>query len=102
MIDRLCFIWHTHYPGVFTEDFRFLSLKDVDYRFVTEPGKKFLINIGSVGQPRDGDYRACYVLVDDDSVTWRRLEYDFETTMKKIIDTGELPPYLANRLKDGV
>jgi len=102
MIDSTCFVGHTHYPGVFTDDFKFRTLKELDYSYQLEPGKKSLVNIGSVGQPRDGDNRASYVLFDGESVRWRRLDYDFETTMKKIVDTGELPAYLAQRLKDGV
>lgn len=102
MIEHICFVGHTHYPGIFTEEFKFVTLKELGGEFTVEPGKKVLVNIGSVGQPRDGDNRASYVIVDGDTVRWRRLDYDYEKTMKKIIGTGELPPYLAQRLKDGV
>ncbi|MDB4693681.1 metallophosphoesterase, partial [Akkermansiaceae bacterium] len=59
-------------------------------------------NTGSVGQPRDGDWRACYVIYDLAAVTvsFRRVEYDIETTQKKIRDAG-LPEMLAERLADG-
>ena len=67
-----------------------------------EPGKKYFVNTGSVGQPRDGDWRACYVIYDlpTRSITFRRVEYDLKTTQKKIRDAG-LPEMLAERLATG-
>ena len=67
-----------------------------------EEGTKYFINIGSVGQPRDLDWRACYVVYDVESklVNFRRIEYDLETTQRKILEAG-LPPSLAERLADG-
>ncbi len=61
--------------------------------------EKWVINVGSVGQPRDGDHRACYVLYDTDSrsVTYRRVQYDTAAAAKKIVDAG-LPEVLAHRL----
>ena len=82
-VERLCFVGHTHMPGVFTEEPCFYKPSEIEYSYTIGPGKA-VINIGSVGQPRDRDTRACYVLLDDDNVTWRRVEYDFEKTMKKI------------------
>ena len=60
---------------------------------------KYFINVGSVGQPRDGDPRACYVCYDvkNREMEWRRLEYDIETAQKKIRAAG-LPERLASRL----
>jgi diadenosine tetraphosphatase ApaH/serine/threonine PP2A family protein phosphatase len=67
-----------------------------------EPSKKYFINVGSVGQPRDGEWRAAYCIYHADSavVEQRRLKYDLETAQKKIIDAG-LPPLLAERLALG-
>jgi diadenosine tetraphosphatase ApaH/serine/threonine PP2A family protein phosphatase len=67
-----------------------------------EDGLKYFINVGSVGQPRDGDWRAAYVLYDLEShqVTFRRVEYDIATTQKKILDAG-LPEMLAHRIAEG-
>jgi diadenosine tetraphosphatase ApaH/serine/threonine PP2A family protein phosphatase len=69
---------------------------------VIEEGSKYFINAGSVGQPRDGDWRACYAIYDLDHklVVFRRVEYDLATTQRKILDAG-LPSMLAERLADG-
>ena len=63
--------------------------------------EKVIINVGSVGQPRDRDNRASYVIVDDDTITWRRIPYDFEKTAAKIERIAELEPALAHRIKVG-
>ena len=67
-----------------------------------EKGKKYFINVGSVGQPRDGDSRAAYVIYDlkAGTIELRRLDYDFEKTQAKILEAG-LPERLANRLALG-
>ena len=71
-------------------------------RLEIEEAKKYLINVGSVGQPRDGDWRAAYCIyhLDKNVVEQRRVEYDFETAQQKIIKAG-LPRMLAERLKLG-
>jgi diadenosine tetraphosphatase ApaH/serine/threonine PP2A family protein phosphatase len=65
-------------------------------------GKKYFINVGSVGQPRDGDSRAAYTIYDEAKrrVELRRISYDIEKTQKKIRDVG-LPERLAKRLELG-
>jgi diadenosine tetraphosphatase ApaH/serine/threonine PP2A family protein phosphatase len=60
-----------------------------------------MVNVGSVGQPRDGDPRACYVIVDDHTVKFRRIEYGFEETIEKIYAIAELDNFLGDRLRDG-
>jgi diadenosine tetraphosphatase ApaH/serine/threonine PP2A family protein phosphatase len=67
-----------------------------------EPGKKYFVNVGSVGQSRDGVPKATYVIYDMDlgTIELRRLDYDMETTMKKIRAAG-LPERLAERLPLG-
>ena len=60
-----------------------------------------MINVGSVGQPRDGDPRACYALLTDDQVTFRRVDYDRDATMEKIYNTPELDNMLGDRLREG-
>jgi diadenosine tetraphosphatase ApaH/serine/threonine PP2A family protein phosphatase len=69
---------------------------------VIEPKSKYFINVGSVGQPRDGDWRASYAIYDPASslIVFRRVEYDIMKTQQKIIDAG-LPEMLASRLADG-
>ncbi len=58
-------------------------------------------NVGSVGQPRDRDPRACYVLLIDDQVTFRRVEYAIDTTVGKIYAIADLENSLGDRLRDG-
>jgi diadenosine tetraphosphatase ApaH/serine/threonine PP2A family protein phosphatase len=67
-----------------------------------ERGRKYFINVGSVGQPRDGDPRAAYAIYDakDRTVEVRRVEYDIETAQARIIEAG-LPTWLAERLAIG-
>ena len=64
-------------------------------------GRKTLCNVGSVGQPRDLDPRACYVMLDDDTIRFRRVAYDVGTTKKKIYAIPELENFLGDRLREG-
>ena len=66
-----------------------------------EPGRKYFLNVGSTGQPRDGDNRACYAVLEDEQITWHRVPYDFRATMDKIQRTGVLSDMLARRLAVG-
>jgi diadenosine tetraphosphatase ApaH/serine/threonine PP2A family protein phosphatase len=100
LIDLYCFQGHTHIPGVFTENLSFLSPQDVNYIHRLDGGKT-MVNVGSVGQPRDGDRRAAYVLIDEDVVRFRRVEYDVETTVQKIHAIAELDRFLGDRLREG-
>jgi diadenosine tetraphosphatase ApaH/serine/threonine PP2A family protein phosphatase len=104
LVDRCCFQGHTHVPGIFTEEmdgsFRFHSPEELDYVYRLG-GRKILCNVGSVGQPRDGDWRACYVLLTPDELYYRRVEYDVESTIRKIHDNPQLDDFLGDRLRDG-
>jgi diadenosine tetraphosphatase ApaH/serine/threonine PP2A family protein phosphatase len=100
LVEHHCFQGHTHVPGVFTEGLRFFAPQEIDYRF-TLGEEKTMINVGSVGQPRDGDQRGCYVVLHDDAVEFRRVEYEVETTVQKIYETPELDNFLGDRLRDG-
>ncbi len=99
---RLCFIGHSHVPVVF------FKAKDSYVNYTTEPQIKiepelfYLINVGSVGQPRGGNWRLCYCIYDDEknNLRFKRLEYDVKTASKAILNAG-LPPYLAHRLEKG-
>ena len=97
---KVCFGGHTHVPGVFVEGGGFRHQSDIEERLPL-PDRRCLVNIGSVGQPRDGDPRASYVLVDGDGLLFRRVEYDFRTTMRKIANNPSLDDFLARRLKAG-
>src|SRR5436305_8188869 len=96
----ICFFGHTHVPMAFIRD-EGVQRQRLD-KLRIEPGKKYFINVGSVGQPRDGDWHAAYCIyhVDSAVVEQRRLKYDLETAPKKIIDAG-LPRLLAERLAIG-
>jgi predicted phosphodiesterase len=100
--QRYCFQGHTHIPGVFTESYQFLPPEENDF-FFNLGEQKIMINVGSVGQPRDGDPRACYVVLDNSerSVQFYRVEYDVEATRQKILGTPELDDMLGNRLVTG-
>ncbi|MSR53979.1 MAG: metallophosphoesterase [Gemmataceae bacterium] len=100
LVERYCFQGHTHVPGIFTESLQFLTPDDVNHHYRLD-GRKTLCNVGSVGQPRDLDPRACYVLYDDESIRYRRVEYDFEVTIRKIYDVPDLDNFLGDRLREG-
>lgn len=103
LFDRIrlyCFQGHTHIPGVFTMSGDFLSPEEFDYEYRLT-GDKAMFNVGSVGQPRDGDPRACYAILTDDSIIYRRLEYPFEETIAKIYKEPDLDNMLGDRLREG-
>lgn len=102
MFSNLCFVGHTHYPGVINQDSRFLTPDDLDGTLKIESGKKYIINIGSVGQPRDRNNKACYVTFDENRVHWHRIEYDYQSTMKKIQQIEMLDNRNAERLQLGI
>lgn len=96
----VCFFGHTHVPVAFVRD---SAVRGGTYsKFPVEPGKKYFINVGSVGQSRDGVPKATYVIYDlnEGTIELRRLDYDMETTMRKIREAG-LPERLAERLPLG-
>lgn len=100
MIERYAFQGHTHVPGVFTEDGRFLSPNEIGGKY-SLGNSKLMINVGSVGQPRDGDPRACYLLLTENAIEYRRVQYPLEKTVAKIHAITELDPFLGDRLKEG-
>jgi predicted phosphodiesterase len=96
----VCFFGHTHVPMAFVRDDGVRRVKVDQLRI--EVGKKYFINTGSVGQPRDGDSRAAYCIyrTEDNLVERRRVKYDLPTAQQKIIAAG-LPRLLAERLAVG-
>ncbi len=100
VIERFCFQGHTHVPGVLTEDGRFLRPDQFGEAYPLG-SQRAMINVGSVGQPRDGDRRSCYVILEDGAVRFRRVEYPFEETARKIYAIPELDNFLGDRLRDG-
>ena len=96
----VCFFGHTHVPVAFIRD---SMVRGGTYsKFKVEPGKKYFVNVGSVGQSRDGVAKATYVIYDlnEQSIELRRLDYDIPKAQKKILEAG-LPPRLAERLAYG-
>jgi len=97
---NLCFYGHTHAPRAYVKDnvVKGLPLQ----RLLVESNKKYFINAGSVGQPRDGDWHASYCLYSpaERLVELRRIEYDINTAQDKIVAAG-LPQRLADRLAMG-
>jgi diadenosine tetraphosphatase ApaH/serine/threonine PP2A family protein phosphatase len=100
LVPRYCLQGHTHLPGIFTESKEFLAPDEIDHVYKLD-GRKVLCNVGSVGQPRDGDWRACYVLLDGDTIHFRRVEYDVAKTIRKIKEIDELDDFLGDRLGNG-
>ena len=98
---QLCFVGHSHVPDAFV-------LRDREMygiakeRFKLEKEARYIINVGSVGQPRDLDERACYCVYDTEAneIELRRIKYDVKTARKKIIEAG-LPEMLGDRLITG-
>lgn len=100
LVDKYCFQGHTHVPGIFTEDQQFASPADVDHVYRLD-ARKTLCNVGSIGQPRDGEWRACYVLLDGDTIRFRRVAYPVDATVQKIYAIPDLDNFLGDRLRDG-
>ncbi|MEX0652738.1 MAG: metallophosphoesterase family protein [Phycisphaeraceae bacterium] len=100
-IETRCFCGHTHVAGVFTDEPDFYPPEDLGgaYRFVED--EKFIVNPGSVGQPRDRDPRASYCIVHDDRVEFVRLDYDIPAVVEKVAAIPELNDFLGQRLLDG-
>ena len=100
-IEHLCFVGHTHMPGVFTDDLEFHPAAAIHDGVFELNDARHIINVGSVGQPRDRDKRACYVILEDHQIRFRRVKYDAETTAAAIREIDSLDNYLADRLIEG-
>jgi diadenosine tetraphosphatase ApaH/serine/threonine PP2A family protein phosphatase len=99
-IQHLCFVGHTHVPGVFVPDPDFYAPEELDNRYkITE--ERAMINVGSVGQPRDRNPNASYVILTDETVEFMRVPYDVQTTVNKIKAIEALDNFLGIRLIDG-
>jgi predicted phosphodiesterase len=103
LTERLAFMGHSHRPLILAKE------KDSEVRVIEEqeavlvPGVRYLINVGSVGQPRDGDPQAAYGVYDETEKKYRlrRVGYDVPSAQKKILKAG-LPRFLAQRLSRGI
>ena len=100
-MEHACFIGHTHQPAIFERSSSgAASLPPTQLRF--DPVHRYIVNVGSVGQPRDRDPRACFVVLDEPEgrIEYVRVPYDIVTAQEKILAAG-LPPVLASRLTNG-
>ncbi len=126
---KLCFVGHTHQPGVFLDDPYFDPPEELaDSPYYEFEGERAIINVGSVGQPRDKDPRASYAIVyadgdetpdgggggaarrglvaqasgpDVDQIEFVRIEYDIDVTVKRILAEPMLDDMLGHRLYEG-
>jgi diadenosine tetraphosphatase ApaH/serine/threonine PP2A family protein phosphatase len=102
LFRKMCFVGHTHRPGVFTDEFEYYSPQELDGVYRPEEGVKSIVNVGSVGQPRDGDPKSSFATVEeDDTVRWHRVSYDLEATVKKMERVGTYILDGAERLRTG-
>lgn len=105
MKTKILFIGHTHVP-IAWEEGKGKNIYDVEIEYdkeiLLEKSSKYIFNIGSVGQPRDMDPRACYVIYDTErySVCYKRQEYNVGKTVQKIIENN-LPRFLYERIMIG-
>ncbi|GAB4368507.1 MAG: metallophosphoesterase family protein [Calditrichia bacterium] len=97
--QHVCFVGHSHIPVVYSTERKSFYLEEAILDFKKQ---KYIVNVGSVGQPRDGDPRLCFVIFDTDSGLLRmvRLEYAVQETYSEILE-NQLPPFLAMRLLAG-
>ena len=100
-IEGTCFQGHTHVPGVFTDDCRFLVPAEIGNQFVLN-GSRTVVNVGSVGQPRDGNPDASCAILDESNATVRviRVPYPIQETQAKMREAG-IHPFLVERLEYG-
>jgi predicted phosphodiesterase len=99
--DLTCFVGHTHVPGVLLDDPYFDPPDELAEPNIFELGEQAIVNVGSVGQPRDRDWRASYVILKSDRLEFIRVKYDIDKTIEKIKSIPELDDFLAQRLKEG-
>jgi len=102
MKNPLCFVGHSHVPGIFVscDHTKVEFIERADIRIDYE--RRYIINVGSIGQSRDGDPRASFAIYDDEEscIEIKRVEYDVKKAQGKILKAG-LPPKLAYRLSEG-
>jgi len=100
--DDMLFVGHTHLPCVITNEGLVKSAKKLEWEWERPAGVKAIINVGSVGQPRDRDPRPCYCVISGNEIRWRRVEYPAERTVHRIEQNEALDSILGKRLLKGV
>jgi diadenosine tetraphosphatase ApaH/serine/threonine PP2A family protein phosphatase len=102
MKQNICFFGHTHVPQIYSEREEDIPRMQAGHDIWTDEENRYLINVGSVGQPRDNDPRACYAIFDttERELFYHRVSYDIETTQEKMVEAC-LPQMLVERLSVG-
>lgn len=101
--NNICFVGHSHVAGIFVLEKGTEISYSRDSSIRLAPGKKYIVNVGSIGQPRDGNPKAAYCVYDSakSEVSIKRIDYDVEAARKKILSAG-LPEFLGERLLTGM
>ncbi len=101
--NDICFVGHTHEPCSFMQDKSMRIIYSKESAIKIKDDARYIINVGSVGQPRDNDKRAAYCIYDTEKkeVLIKRVDYDIQAARKKIIEAG-LPKFLGDRLLSGL
>jgi predicted phosphodiesterase len=102
---KFCFNGHTHVPGIIAlnnQSGNIKVYKEKSFRYNPDPEYRYIINVGSVGQPRDGDNRACYAILDTGKkiVEYHRTAYNIQTYQDKMQKSG-MPDFLIRRIELG-
>ncbi len=102
LFDTYCFVGHTHFPGVIEEGEVFVKPEEMMMGiYILDNACKAIINVGSVGQPRDHNADSCYVIFNGDSIKYRRVKYDIMKTRKLIYKIDGIDNILGDRLVAG-
>jgi diadenosine tetraphosphatase ApaH/serine/threonine PP2A family protein phosphatase len=103
MKARICFHGHSHVPLIISQSADGHSRSRAGHSFQPDADSRYLVNVGSVGQPRDRDCRAAYEIYDnvEEEIILRRVGYDIQAAQKKMA-AADLPEVLVSRLSAGV
>ena len=101
LIEKYCFVGHTHHPVIILDDFKCIYPYGEKFEYEIPKDRKSIVNIGSVGQPRDRDNRSSYVIVDEAKVIYRRISYDITAVIEKIEAISCIDNRCGTRLLEG-
>ncbi|MDF1661388.1 MAG: metallophosphoesterase family protein [Planctomycetota bacterium] len=100
LFEKVLFVGHSHVPGIFQQNLTFTGSTALEDKFHYRRGTKVIINVGSVGQSRDGDNRACYIEINKNYMSWHRVEYDVDAVANQINEVEDLASIIAKRIKE--
>ncbi len=100
--ESICFVGHSHLPTIFIQDADGMISQSSRQKMQFSKDKRYIVNVGSVGQPRDNDPRSCYLIVNHEAgeCEYRRVEYDIQKVQEKM-RKALLPEFLIERLSVG-